>query len=94
MNSDIKIGELAALLKVSIHQIRYFEEKGVLLPKYKDINGYRMYGIKEIYILSHILLLRKFNINASDIKKHRQRTFSEGIRFTYNIKRNGKTHNV
>lgn len=70
MNKDIKIGELASLFQVSIHQIRYFEEKGVLLPKYKDINGYRMYGIREIYILSHILLLRKFNINVSDIKKH------------------------
>jgi DNA-binding transcriptional MerR regulator len=47
MNKDIKIGELAVLLKVSIHQIRYFEEKGVLLSKYKDENGYRMYGIEK-----------------------------------------------
>ena len=69
MGKNITIGELAKLMDVSIHQIRYFEEKEILLPDYIDENGYRMYGIDQIYTLSHILLLRKLNISTSEIKK-------------------------
>ncbi|MFA9458528.1 MerR family transcriptional regulator [Halalkalibacter sp. AB-rgal2] len=69
MKKDITIGEFANLMDVSTHQIRYFEEKGILLPSYIDENGYRMYGINQIYTLSHILLLRRLNISVSDIKK-------------------------
>lgn len=69
MKKDITIGEFANLMDVSTHQIRYFEEKGVLFPSYIDENGYRMYGIEQIYILSHILLLRRLNISVPDIKK-------------------------
>ena len=69
MKKDITIGEFANLMDVSTHQIRYFEEKGVLFPSYIDKNGYRMYGVEQIYILSHILLLRRLNISVSDIKK-------------------------
>lgn len=69
MKKDITIGEFANLMDVSTHQIRYFEEKGILFPNYIDENGYRMYGIEQIYILSHILLLRRLNISVSDIKK-------------------------
>ncbi|HOO28082.1 MAG TPA: MerR family transcriptional regulator, partial [Lachnospiraceae bacterium] len=69
MKKDITIGELADLMDVSTHQIRYFEEKGILFPAYIDTNGYRMYGTEQIYILSHILLLRRLHIPVSDIKK-------------------------
>lgn len=69
MKKDITIGEFANLMDVSTHQIRYFEEKGILLPSYVDENGYRMYGIDQIYALSHILLLRRLKISVSDIKK-------------------------
>lgn len=69
MKKDITIGEFANLMDVSTHQIRYFEEKGILFPSYVDENGYRMYGIDQIYTLSHILLLRRLNISVSDIKK-------------------------
>jgi DNA-binding transcriptional MerR regulator len=68
MKEFITIGEIAKLMNVSTHQIRYFEEKKILVPKYIDENGYRMYGVDEIYTLSHILLLRKVNISVSDIK--------------------------
>lgn len=69
LKNDITIGELANLMDVSTHQIRYFEEKGVLSPSYIDKNGYRMYGIEQIYTLSHILLLRRFNISVSEIRR-------------------------
>lgn len=67
MNKEITISELARLMNVSVHQIRYFEEKGVLQPAYTDSNRYRMYGISEIYRLAHILLLRKLGVPVKSI---------------------------
>ncbi|WP_405174332.1 MerR family transcriptional regulator [Paenibacillus sp. FSL H8-0261] len=69
MNHYITIGELSKLMNVSVHQIRYFEEKEILFPAYTDSNQYRMYGINEIYQLAQILLLRKLNVPVSTINK-------------------------
>ncbi|WP_340003595.1 MerR family transcriptional regulator [Paenibacillus sp. FSL K6-0276] len=69
MNHYITIGELSKLMNVSVHQIRYFEEKEILYPAYTDNNQYRMYGIDEIYQLAQILLLRKLNVPVSTINK-------------------------
>ncbi|WNS44184.1 MerR family transcriptional regulator [Paenibacillus sp. MMS20-IR301] len=70
MSTEITISELARLMEVSIHQIRYFEEKGVLLPSYTDTNGYRMYGIDQVYQLSQIMLLRKLGMPVQTIREH------------------------
>lgn len=69
MKSEITISELAKLMNVSVHQIRYFEEKGVLLPAYVDNNQYRMYGMEQVYQLAHILLLRKLGVPVQSIKE-------------------------
>ncbi|WP_458127067.1 MerR family DNA-binding transcriptional regulator [Paenibacillus sp. Z3-2] len=54
---------------VSVHQIRYFEEKGILLPSYIDENQYRMYSLDEMYQqLAHILLLRKVGLSVQAIR--------------------------
>ncbi|MCU6707892.1 MerR family transcriptional regulator [Paenibacillus sp. J5C_2022] len=68
MKDHITISELARLMNVSHHQIRYFEEKGILPPAYIDNNGYRMYGMEQVYRLSHILLLRKLGEPVPSIK--------------------------
>ena len=69
MKSEITISELAKLMNVSVHQIRYFEEKGVLLPAYIDNNQYRMYSMDQVYQLAHILLLRKLGVSVQSIKE-------------------------
>lgn len=79
MKTTITIGQLAKLMKVSTHQIRYFEEKGVLLPKFIDENGYRMYGMNEVYHLAHIMLMRELDIPVGKIKK----LFDEGGKEDY-----------
>lgn len=66
--NGMTISELAKLMQVSVHQIRYFEEKGVLLPAYISENQYRMYGLDEVYRLAHILLLRRLGISVQSIK--------------------------
>ncbi|MNO45750.1 zinc-responsive transcriptional regulator [compost metagenome] len=69
MKTEITISELAKLMNVSVHQIRYFEEKGVLQPAYTDNNQYRMYSMDQVYQLAHILLLRKLNVPVRSIKE-------------------------
>lgn len=69
MKSEITISELAKLMHVSVHQIRYFEEKGVLHPAYIDSNQYRMYSIDQVYQLAHILLLRKLGVPVHSINE-------------------------
>ncbi|OKP97176.1 MerR family transcriptional regulator [Paenibacillus sp. P46E] len=69
MKSEITISELAKLMNVSVHQIRYFEEKGVLLPSYTEDNQYRRYGIDQIYQLAHIMLLRKLGLPVQNVKE-------------------------
>ncbi len=66
MKSEITISELAKLMNVSVHQIRYFEEKEVLLPAYIDNNQYRMYSMDQVYQLAHILLLRRLGVSVQN----------------------------
>ncbi|OWR28998.1 transcriptional regulator [Saccharibacillus sp. O23] len=66
MNDFLSIREFARLMGVSVHQVRYFEEKGLLMPAYAEDNGYRRYGMDELYRLSHILLLRKMGIPLAE----------------------------
>ena len=67
MNGYIKISQLASLMGISTHQIRYFEEKGIFDPAFIEKNGYRMYGIDEIYELLHILFFRELDISVKNI---------------------------
>ncbi|MDT0122920.1 MerR family transcriptional regulator [Paenibacillus sp. RRE4] len=69
MKDEITISELAKLMQVSVHQIRYFEEKGVLTPAYTGENQYRMYGMDQVYRLAHILLLRKMGLSVQVIQE-------------------------
>lgn len=69
MREEFTIGEIAKSLNISTHQIRYYEEKGVINPKKDEENGYRLYGLNEVYKLAHILLLRKLNISVPEIRK-------------------------
>ncbi|OWA34564.1 hypothetical protein B9G55_15190 [Saccharibacillus sp. O16] len=67
MNDFLSIREFAQLMGVSVHQVRYFEEKGLLLPAHVEENGYRRYGVSEMYRLSHILLLRRLGIPVAEV---------------------------
>lgn len=69
MKNEITISELAKLMNVSVHQIRYFEEKGILQPAYVDHNQYRMYDMDQVYRLAHILLLRKLGMPVQFVKE-------------------------
>ncbi|MFD1884614.1 helix-turn-helix domain-containing protein [Paenibacillus wenxiniae] len=69
MNPSIMIFKLAKLMHVSVHQIRYFEENGLLPPALTGDNQYRMYGTDEMYRLAHILLLRQLDVAVPQVKR-------------------------
>ncbi|MGE7674583.1 MerR family transcriptional regulator [Lysinibacillus sp. NPDC094403] len=68
MDETITINQLAKIFNISHHQIRYYEEKGLLFPSYTDNNRYRKYSLKEIYQLAQILMLRDLNLSIAQIK--------------------------
>ncbi|MFJ7886650.1 MerR family transcriptional regulator [Lysinibacillus xylanilyticus] len=68
MDETVTINQLAKIFDISHHQIRYYEEKGLLFPSYTDKNRYRKYSLKEIYQLAQILMLRNLNLSIAQIK--------------------------
>ncbi|MCH4887838.1 MerR family transcriptional regulator [Acidaminobacter sp. JC074] len=68
-NEDLTIGELAKMNDVSTHQIRFYEEKGILKPAYIDDNGYRKYNLDSMYQMSHVMMLREMNISVGKIRE-------------------------
>lgn len=69
METYLTMGQLAELLAISKHQIRYNEEKGLLSPAFIDANGYHKYGIDQVYQLANILLMRSLGVSTAQITK-------------------------
>ncbi|WP_430602395.1 hypothetical protein IGJ02_002733 [Enterococcus sp. DIV0724b] len=61
------MGQLAELMAISKHQIRYNEEKGLFSPAFIDDNGYHKYGMDQVYQLANILLLRNLGVSTAQI---------------------------
>ncbi|WP_206911666.1 hypothetical protein IGL98_002862 [Enterococcus sp. DIV0840] len=66
------MGQLAELMAISKHQIRYNEEKGLLSPAFIDNNGYHKYGTDQVYQLANILLLRSLGVSTAQIDQFMQ----------------------
>lgn len=69
METYLTMGQLAELLAISKHQIRYNEEKGLLSPAFIDANGYHKYDIDQVYQLANILLMRSLGVSTAQITK-------------------------
>ncbi len=60
------IGELAALYGIGADTIRYYEEKGLIVPM-RGENGYRYYGLETIWRMNVIRNLRTLGFSVSHI---------------------------
>ncbi|UNC93229.1 helix-turn-helix domain-containing protein [Candidatus Contubernalis alkaliaceticus] len=69
MRKFLTIGEVATLLNLTTSQIRFYEKKGLLMPRMIDENGYRLYSYKELDTLEIIVTFRKLNLSISEIKE-------------------------
>ena len=54
---------------VSYKTIRYYVEKGMLVPDHETEAGYRMFGHEAIEILQRILMLRYLDFSVDEIGK-------------------------
>lgn len=69
MKNYYKISEISKLYNIGPDSLRYYERLGILKPK-RDINGYRLYSLKELYKLNMIRDLRSLDFSMDQIKKY------------------------
>lgn len=69
MQSSYKISEISALYSICNDSLRYYEEKGILSPK-RDVNGYRLYGLQDIWKLNVLKDLRELDFSMARIKAY------------------------
>jgi DNA-binding transcriptional MerR regulator len=60
--------DLAKQSGISVRTLRYYDEIGLLVPKIRMANGRCYYGIKELFYLSQIILLKDFGFSLEKIK--------------------------
>ena len=70
MKDYYKINEIAKLYGVGVDSLRYYERLGILKPKRDAANGYRLYGLKDIYKLNIIRDLRSLGFSMKQIKDY------------------------
>jgi DNA-binding transcriptional MerR regulator len=58
MGRSYRVGEVAALAKVSVRTLHHYDRIGLLRPALLSSGGYRMYGAPELLRLQQILTLR------------------------------------
>lgn len=67
----LTIGDFAKLAETTKRTVQWYEEKGILMPKQKDLeNGYRFYATDQIVDFKAILLLRRLNFSIEEIKSY------------------------
>jgi MerR family transcriptional regulator, thiopeptide resistance regulator len=64
-----KIGDLVKMYNLSRSAILYYDKLGLLKPKERKDNNYRLYGQQEVVKLEKILLYRESGISLCDIQK-------------------------
>lgn len=69
MKDYYKINEISKLYGIGVDSLRYYERIGVLKPR-RDVNGYRLYSLKDIYKLNIIRDLRQLDFSMKQIKEY------------------------
>lgn len=69
MREKININQVEKLTGVSKRNIRFYEKKGLLLPKRNSENGYRVYEETDIWRIKVIKMLRMLDMPLEEIKK-------------------------
>ena len=65
-----KIGDFANIFNISIKTIRFYEEKGLIVPKFVDIySGYRYFDEENVEEMIEILALKNLGFSLEEIKE-------------------------
>jgi len=68
MEDKLLINEVAKLVGISSHTIRYYDKEGLISSSYND-SGYRNFDLSDISKLLNIMILRESGISIKNIKK-------------------------
>ena len=79
MKDRYRIGEISRMFGIGIDSLRCYERLGVLHPRRAD-NGYRTYGLDDMYKLSIIKELRGFDFPMRQIRDYLDRQSIETTR--------------
>ncbi len=71
MKKYFKINEIASLYGISPDTLRYYERLGLAEPR-RDTNGYRMYGLNDLWRLNVIRDLRALGVSMEKITAYLQ----------------------
>ncbi len=63
------VQELAKLSGVSVRTLHYYDEMGLLNPKRKKWNNYRVYSEEDLLLLQQILFYKELDFPLEEIKK-------------------------
>lgn len=66
---EYTVNALSRMAGVSKRTLHYYDEIGLLLPKRKSSNGYRIYGQAEVDRLQQILFFRNLEMPLEEIKQ-------------------------
>lgn len=65
----IKIGDFAKIFNISINSVRFYEDKGLIIPAYTDYySGYRYFDSANIRQMSKILFLKELGLSLDEIR--------------------------
>jgi DNA-binding transcriptional MerR regulator len=69
MIKKLKIGELAQASGSTIDTIRFYENKGLVLPGERSASGYRHYNLESISVLKFIQMCKELGFTLAEIKE-------------------------
>ena len=70
MNKLFSIGEVSKIKEITIKALRYYQEKGILIPSYIDeITGYRYYSIDQFIHIDIIKACREIGTSIKDLQE-------------------------
>lgn len=69
MQKRYTAGELARWAGVSARTIRFYEEKGILRPRERSDEGYRLYDDSAVLRLQEILMLKYVGLSLEEIRQ-------------------------
>lgn len=82
------IGQIANIIGVSRDKLRYYEEKGVLIPKQNKENNYREYDLKDIDTVLLIEFYRSLDLEFKTIEKLHKQSSIKNIEDVLDKKKN------
>src|ERR1700689_4602595 len=63
------VKQVAAMSRVSVRTLHFYDEMGLLKPAYQGANGYRFYEEPQLLILQQILFYRELGFELKRIKQ-------------------------